>query len=199
MTTATQHSAPSVSRPGADSNNVLNALRPDSAVSDDQQASLDQLRDLQLPDPIGFWPPAPGWWLLALILIALMLWSGWRLLSRMRRNRYRHYALAELQRLDQSEPQRWLQQLNQLLRRTALVAYPHQPIAALSGQAWLDFLYHSSRLDGFQQPLGRTLAEGPYRSHADIDTAGLTDLAQQWIKRHRHTLPPTPSAESQPC
>jgi hypothetical protein len=36
----------------------------------DQSANLlTQLRDIQVPEPISWWPPAPGWWLLALVSI----------------------------------------------------------------------------------------------------------------------------------
>ncbi|WP_147471835.1 DUF4381 domain-containing protein, partial [Pseudomonas cichorii] len=39
---------------------------------------LDQLQPLITPAPIGFWPPAPGWWLL-MLLIPAVAWGFWRL------------------------------------------------------------------------------------------------------------------------
>ncbi|MGA9700461.1 DUF4381 domain-containing protein, partial [Pseudomonas sp.] len=37
-------------------------------------SSLDQLQPLIAPPAIGFWPPAPGWWLL-LAVIPLLGWG----------------------------------------------------------------------------------------------------------------------------
>ena len=36
----------------------------------DNEELLEQLADIHLPIEISYWPPAPGWWLLSLILIA---------------------------------------------------------------------------------------------------------------------------------
>ena len=39
-------------------------------------SSLDQLQPLIAPPAVGFWPPAPGWWLL-LLVIPLLGWGNW--------------------------------------------------------------------------------------------------------------------------
>ncbi len=39
---------------------------------------LEQLQPLISPPPIDFWPPAPGWWLL-LLLLPLLGFAAWRL------------------------------------------------------------------------------------------------------------------------
>jgi len=41
---------------------------------------IARMRELHLPDPVGWWPPAPGWWVVAvLVAIALVLgWHVWR-------------------------------------------------------------------------------------------------------------------------
>ncbi|MEH6471725.1 MAG: DUF4381 domain-containing protein [Halopseudomonas sp.] len=155
--------------------------------------SLEQLRDLQLPDPIGFWPPAPGWWLLAVLSLALLCWLGLTAYRYIRRNRYRKQALRELARLSanaqQLTPLQWLQQLNQLLRRTALAAYPPELVAQLSGDDWTNFLYRSSQLEGFRQATGASLANGPYQpllpNQGSVDTESLQQLARQWIRQHK--------------
>ncbi|WP_038821177.1 DUF4381 family protein, partial [Pseudomonas syringae] len=38
---------------------------------------LDQLQPLIAPDAVGFWPLAPGWWAL-LLLIPAAGWGLWR-------------------------------------------------------------------------------------------------------------------------
>ena len=36
------------------------------------QASLDNLHDIIVPDGVGFFPPAPGWIVVGLLLLALL-------------------------------------------------------------------------------------------------------------------------------
>ncbi|MBI3906822.1 MAG: DUF4381 family protein, partial [Pseudomonas fluorescens] len=49
-------------------------------------SGIDQLQPLISPPPVEFWPPAPGWWLLVLLvpLIGLGLWKLRRFIPRKR-------------------------------------------------------------------------------------------------------------------
>ena len=52
-----------------------------------QQDPLSQLRDIHLPQSGGFWPPAPGWWLLIAIAIALGILAFVLIRRKRRKNR----------------------------------------------------------------------------------------------------------------
>ncbi|WP_163021840.1 DUF4381 domain-containing protein, partial [Pseudomonas viridiflava] len=115
---------------------------------------LDQLQPLIAPEAIGFWPPAPGWWLL-LLLIPALGWGIWRLrtllpvkVSKSRSEQpldpVRVAALAELASLpkpyDGAPAGAWLQQINGLLKRLCRNHYPHSQSHTLNGRKWLAFL-----------------------------------------------------------
>lgn len=111
-----------------------------------QQANpLDQLRDIHQPQPIDSMELAPGWWLLiALGITALVLtFKKWR--ARLRAKQPIKLARLELQQLSALSPEvQALNQLATLLKRVALMYFPSQQIAALSGSRWLDFLAKTS-------------------------------------------------------
>lgn len=50
---------------------------------------LAQLRDIHLPEPVGWWPPAPGWWILALLLFLSLFFTTRYLIAR---HRQRHFS-----------------------------------------------------------------------------------------------------------
>jgi hypothetical protein len=148
---------------------------------------LAQLQDYHLPDPVGWWPPAPGWWLLTLVGALSLLWATRLLLHRWRRGAARRRALRELRDLSQTHaanPDRGalLQRLSQLLRRFALARFPRDQVAGLSGERWLAFLEDHGRDGGFLDGPGRLLVDAAYRP--DPDTAQLPDLlrlVRDWI------------------
>ncbi|MDT8397867.1 MAG: DUF4381 domain-containing protein [Pseudomonadales bacterium] len=161
---------------------------------------LSQLADIHLPPAVGFWPPAPGWWLLAaalLVTLYLLARAGFKALVRHRR---KAFALLELERsyrafvqksaFDSSRNQAgldFLNEINALLRRVALNLYPDIPVAGISGPAWLEFLDSWDQGSSFRQGPGKVLADGAYRPVFDADAEALHELVRHWLeKRYRN-------------
>ena len=60
---------------------------------------LAQLAPLRVPESIGWWPVAPGWWIIfALAIAGLLLIARW-IQQRHRRAHYRRAALTQLRLL----------------------------------------------------------------------------------------------------
>lgn len=176
---------------------------------------LAALRDWHLPEPVSWWPPAPGWWLLVgLVLLigslSLRAWRRWR-----HRTAPARLALVELQGLKAAlvsgaEERPLVSALSALLRRLALARYPRVQVAGLTGPDWLDFLDRTGGAGAFTRGPGRLLAEIPYRAgpapgpqtrpspggappsagaNYPGDLNGLLDLAGRWIRAHWRPRP----------
>ncbi len=151
---------------------------------------LSQLRDIHLPAPVSWWPPAPGWWLLlALLMLAVI---GSRLFyRRRRRNDWRRTALEQLTQLRQQfqsqliVPQQIAGELSVLMRRVAISRFPREQAAQLNGEAWLAFLDRNRREGAaFQTELGRLLVVAPYAQETQIgadEMRQLLALCEGWI------------------
>ena len=151
------------------------------------QDPLANLHPLREPVPIGWWPPAPGWWLLAALLLVAVALLAWYLIRRYRANGYRRQALAQLTQLaqqyrQQQDEQQFLADTNALLKSVALVAYPRRDVAASSGAPWLDFLNTKLKPDS-QFPT--EFVTGAYlKNSPGIDADRLQRCAATWIRRH---------------
>ena len=150
--------------------------------------ALQGLRDIHLPDPVPFWPPAPGWWLLALVVVLMLIAAGW-LWKRHRRTAYQRAALKELQQLRQALTQGQagtlvIAELSILLRRAAISRYGRQQVAALNGMAWLEFLDRTGRTTHFSTQ-GQALLDAPYRRDTLEQIEPLLSLAQRWLQVQR--------------
>jgi hypothetical protein len=148
------------------------------------------LRDIHLPDPVSWWPPAPGWWLVALAagVLAVLIFMRLGLAQRSRsvkedsRRRLELLAMEYRQHRDQ---QRLLRELSSLLRRVSLSCYGRTEVASLTGEAWLKLLDRPLGTEDFRHGPGRILAAGPYQPAATVDVQGLLELCREWI----HALP----------
>lgn len=145
-----------------------------------------QLKDIHLPTPVGYWPPAPGWWLLALLL-PVLAWAGYRFYRRPRRRAAVKTAQAMLAAIRDDagmDDRQKLAALSALLRRAAISRDGRESVAGLHGDAWLRYLDAELADRPFSEGEGRCLADGPYRPLAPTaDISAVTALCERWLKQ----------------
>ena len=126
------------------------------------------LRDLHLPDPVGWWPPGPGWWLVMWLALFAIAWFTHLYVVRRRQGSARRYALRQLDGYLQAYSEHgnavtFGRQVSELVRRTMLAYAPRHEVAGLTGDAWLAWLDRDLDAPRFQTDAGRKLLEMPYR------------------------------------
>lgn len=146
---------------------------------------LSNLADIVLPPVVPFWPPQPGWWILAAGLLALATIGLMRLARRHRANAYRRAALAELAGIGPATDAERAQRISAVLKRAALVAYPREETAALTGAAWLAFLDRTAGTQAFTTGAARELVPLAFGAAQAGDGIAIARAAAQWVRRHR--------------
>jgi hypothetical protein len=148
---------------------------------------LSELRDIHLPPAPPLWPPAPGWWLLAIAAIAALAFGVHRARAGGRRGRGRRAAgraiSALRRRYARGEAANSLTaELAITVRRAALNRHPREQVAGLTGQAWLAFLDDDEH--PFSDGVGKCLATAPYARGEMVDLDALLTLCESWVKRN---------------
>jgi hypothetical protein len=150
---------------------------------------LATLRDIQLPESIGWWPMAPGWYFLIIMTILSTIF----LLYTLRRRYVYGYAKREALQLlaeyskdyqHHADSQISSMKVSELLRRVALVYFSREVVAGLQGEAWLAFLNKTAKGIDFNS-VRSCLLEVPYQPGKTIDLKPLFFCAKRWIKQRR--------------
>lgn len=139
---------------------------------------LNMLEPTPEPAPVSMFPQTWGWLALAVMLLGFVVLVSVLFVRRRRANAYRHHALAEL-----ANPDITSAKVAEILRRTALVAYPRKQVAGIHGDDWLNFLSQTSDDNSFLSNIGQTLIDAPYKDLPP--NRALTQLARHWVKSHK--------------
>jgi hypothetical protein len=164
------------------------------------------LRDIHLPDTVSWWPIAPGWW-----IIILLVGFGLALLIYMKkRKEQRELRCAGINTLDNiileyeshQDKVKLVADLSILLRRLCISHFSRQEtkqeakketqqkVANLTGEKWLAFLQRGidnlklEKNASFISGAGRVLIAVPYQpdnQDVNVDVESLLLLCRAWI------------------
>lgn len=143
--------------------------------------------EVATPPAVSWLPATSGWAVLGTLLALFLLYRGGRALRRWHRDRYRREARRELQRLAAGADDALPAAASELLKRTALVAFPRPRVAGLHGSDWVAFLNRHCEDQPFRAEAAAALAHGQYRGEP-LPAAGreaLLAACDTWIRHHR--------------
>ncbi|PIE42759.1 MAG: hypothetical protein CSA50_08605 [Gammaproteobacteria bacterium] len=174
------------------------------------QAALAKLKDIQLPDPVSWWPLSACTVYAILAALSLLLAAGVIAWFCWRKNQWRRSALKQLDEIhhqhnlsapltSDGRPTKQLrntaQACNSLIKQLVIQRQvpiakklgPNNPMAdpaSLSGEPWVSFL---AAIDASRRPviLGldlSALAEAGYQPDPNYDSTRLFHQLEQWIR-----------------
>ena len=150
------------------------------------ETSLDHLHDIIVPDVIGFFPLAPGWYILLLILLALLFHFSAQAYKRYKKSHYKRVALKELPSYTKNNKEN-VMALLALAKRVGLVAYGRTEVAGLSESSWWAFMEKHSKVSidtQTQDDISKLLYDEGYEMTHTLHESTM-NFVTQWIKTHK--------------
>lgn len=145
----------------------------------DRNALLAELRELYVPSTSSL--PAIGWWLLLVLIVALIALFRWKK-KRVKNPRWLKDARAEIaqMRSDISHEQvdNIVPQCSSLARRLALLVDENSEVASMIGDEWLSRLDNIVERPLFTEGPGHLLLDGPYKPEPTTEPATLVSLLE---------------------
>ena len=148
--------------------------------------SLDLMHDILVPPALSFWPLASGWYLVFALLLAYVLHKGFQSYRIYQSNLYRREALEELVKVKSSAENERATLLLGLMKRVALQYFGRNKVAALSHDAWWDFMESHSKVK-IEDTLRKYTQSILYDANVKYDSKQiqkLESITATWIKTH---------------
>ena len=152
-----------------------------------QAAQELPLRGLHLPAEPGFWPLAPGWWLVLAVLLLTLVFIGIKWYKR--RQRVKRFVVIEQQLgainfayHEHQDKRKLLSELSMLLRRFEKFQQHNDQQVTLSGTEWIDHL-NSYHKDQPFTPYQGLLTDAIYQPTVEFEPTALSDLIHSHIKK----------------
>jgi hypothetical protein len=158
------------------------------------------LRDIKLPAEPGFWPLAPGWWLLIAILLVLFVWLAviwYRHHLKKRRWLEINQQLSEIEFAYQQnqDSQQLLAQISVFLRRFVKFQLHQDQATTLAGDSWIAYLNQFDNSNPFAV-YQSALTAGVYQDSCEYNAAGLLHTTRNFV--HKQVMKPSEQKRLKP-
>ena len=145
---------------------------------------LANLRDIHLPADVGWWPLAPGWWVLIAVIFALLVWAMYKWLKRRKHQQLLLDVKQELIQIQsqfnqQQSKQTLILSYSELLRRLLMLHLGREDTARLSGQKWFELISNYVPDQQLSEELITLMTDGKYQRKVELaDPAPLINWAE---------------------
>lgn len=154
----------------------------------DPSTLLAQLRDAHAPEPISFWPLAPGWWLLIILSLILVSTSAYLIISAWRARKWKRQAKSRFnyvrEEYSKSPSLEQIVEINKLLKQVFATVMNDRQFLQSHGDKWSTALLSVERkkLSILKKEEVNILSHGIYSSNnTQLDNAML-DRISLWIR-----------------
>jgi len=155
---------------------------------------LSQVREIHVP-VLGWWPPAPGWWIVVLLSLAVITVALYISLRRASGFRWVTDAELELAEIEQrfksgeANASKTTAAVSVLMRRSAIAGLGRSRVARATGGDWLKLVEEFGGGEGFKAAQLQQLVSAPYRAEqlTDAQVAQLIHGCRTWLNSARKT------------
>ena len=147
---------------------------------------LAQLQDIELPEKIHNYPLAIGWWIIAVICIALLIFISFKIINYKKSRRLQQKAIAQIKSNNTLNTADCVA----VLKWAALQYFPRKNVANLYGNNFHKFLLealpnnHQEEFKNLSKDSLQTMYE---KDLSDSDNISFQQASVFWLK---HALPP---------
>lgn len=155
------------------------------------QDLLSQLRDVRAPADIGWWPIAPGWWVLSIMVLVSLISIIHFLVKKHKKNAWRRESIREFMHLKkayiQSPNHDGISNINTLLKRAITCASHDNTNLSKTGESWALTLAKPLNINSkteniLSDEVITILSLDQYRkSCEELDLTSLNSI-EKWIK-----------------
>ena len=149
---------------------------------------LSRLHDIAGLDPVSWWPPAPGWYAVFVLLLAAgaaFLYVSQRSHTPTRRHKAQSFAAYAADSLrdirSETKGKQKIEKLSALLREAAIEKHGRESCAGLEGTAWLSWLQQHDPENFPWEKAGAILTKAPYMPDEKLNRDDILPLIDKMV------------------